>query len=62
MTGFLDFLTRLATLNPAVDLSSFPAFLADAWSGLGTPATAVSGTDVSRLVRSAVFPLVRDRF
>jgi hypothetical protein len=57
MTGFLDFLTRLVTLNPAVDLSSFPAFLADAWSGSGTPAIAVSGTDVSRLVRSVVFPL-----
>ena len=57
MTGFLDFLTRLATLNPAVDLSSFPAFLADAWSGSATPSTAVSGTDVGRLVRSLVFPL-----
>jgi hypothetical protein len=57
MTGFLDFLTRLATLNPAVDLSSFPAFLADGWSRSGTPATAVSGTDVGRLVRSVVFPL-----
>jgi hypothetical protein len=57
MTGFLDFLTRLATLNPAVDLSSFPAFLADGWSDVGTPATAASGTDVGRLVRSVFFPL-----
>lgn len=57
MTGFLDFLTRLATLNPAVDLSSFPAFLADSWSGSGTHASRVSGTDVGRLVRSVVFPL-----
>jgi hypothetical protein len=32
MTDFSDFLTRLKALNPAVDLTSFPA---DAWPGLG---------------------------
>jgi hypothetical protein len=57
MTGFPDFLTRLATLNPVADLTTFPAFLADARPGLHTPATKVSGINMSRLVRSAVFPV-----
>jgi hypothetical protein len=58
MTGFPDFLTRLATLNPVVDLTTFPAFLADAWPGLRTPASEVSSINMSRLARSAVFPLI----
>jgi hypothetical protein len=57
MTGFLDFLTRLATLNPTVDLTSFPAVLADAWSGLGGPATDVHAR-LGRFLRSALFPLI----
>jgi hypothetical protein len=32
MRAFSDFLTRLKTLNPAVDLTSFPA---DTWPGVG---------------------------
>jgi hypothetical protein len=32
IADFADFLTRLKTLNPAVDLTSFPA---DTWPGLG---------------------------
>jgi hypothetical protein len=57
MTGFLDFLTRLATLNPAVDLTTFPALLADAWAGLGGPATE-ERAPVSRFMRNALFPLI----
>ena len=55
MTGFADFLTRLKTLNPAVDLTSFPA---GAWPGLGQPATEKRDTLVRRFIRSALFPLI----
>jgi hypothetical protein len=55
MTSFADFLTRLKTLNPAVDLSSFPA---GAWPGLGQPATEKRGTLVRRFMTSALFPLI----
>ncbi len=54
MTGFSDFLARLKTLNPAVDLTSFPP---DRWPGLGTPATQERGTSVSRRIRGALFPV-----
>ena len=54
MTGFADFLTRLKTLNPAVDLASFPT---GAWPGLGQPATS-RGTLVRHFIRSALFPLI----
>jgi hypothetical protein len=54
MTAFADFLTRLKALNPAVDLTSFPA---DTWPGLGGPAPERSGP-VRRFVTSAVFPLI----
>ena len=57
MTGFLDFLTRLAALNPTVDLTSFPAVLAAAWPGLGGPATGAHAR-VGRFLRSALFPLI----
>jgi hypothetical protein len=55
MTGFADFLARLKTLNPAVELSSFPA---DAWPGLGEPATQERATLVLRFLRSPLFPLI----
>jgi hypothetical protein len=55
MTSFADFLTRLKTLNPAVDLSSFPA---GAWPGLGQPATEKRGTLVRRYTGGALFPLI----
>lgn len=55
MTGFADFLTRLKTLNPAVDLASFPA---GAWPGLGQPATKERDTLVRRFMRGALFPLI----
>jgi len=54
MTGFPDFLARLKTLNPAVDLTSFPP---DRWPGLGTPATQERGTSVGRSIRGALFPV-----
>jgi hypothetical protein len=54
MTGFPDFLVCLKTLNPAVDLTSFPP---DAWPGLGAPATGERGTSVSRRIRGALFPV-----
>jgi hypothetical protein len=57
MTGWLDFLTRLATLNPAVDLTSFPAVLADALPNRGGQATE-ERTPVRRFMRSALFPLI----
>ena len=50
--GFADFLTRLKTLNPAVDLSSFPA---DRWPGLVTSAKAQT-TTVRQGIRGALFP------
>jgi hypothetical protein len=53
MTDFADFLVRLKTLNPAVDLTSFPP---DAWPGLGAPASDERGTSVSRRIRRALFP------
>jgi hypothetical protein len=55
MTGFPDFLARLKTLNPAVDLTSFPP---DRWPGLGTPAAQERGTAVGRRIRRALFPVV----
>jgi hypothetical protein len=59
MNGFLDFLTRLKTLNPAVDLSSFPAFLADTLpGGLGDPATGERANPANLFFRSALFPLL----
>ncbi len=58
MKGFLDFLTRLKALNPSVDLSSFPAVLADTWPGVGGPATGERGTRGNRFTRSALFPLI----
>jgi hypothetical protein len=47
-----DFLARLKTLNPAVDLSSFPA---DAWPGLATPAEARTAAR-RRGISGALFP------
>jgi len=52
MTHFPAFLAQLERMNPAVDLTSFPA---DDWPDLRTPEPA--GT-VNRLMRSALFPLV----
>ena len=57
MTGWLDFLTRLATLNPAVDLTSFPAVLADALPNRGGQATDERAR-MRRFMRSALFPLI----
>jgi hypothetical protein len=54
MTGFLDFLTRLAALNPTVDLTSFPS---DAWPGLRGAATG-GHARVSGFLRNVLFPLV----
>jgi hypothetical protein len=54
MTDFTDFLSRLQSLNPAVDLSGSPA---DAWPGPGAPATE-RGTLVDRFFRGALFPLI----
>jgi hypothetical protein len=50
----LDFLARLKTLNPGVDLTSFPA---DRWPGLGAPATQEQATTVGRGIRRALFPV-----
>ena len=58
MKGFLDFLTRLKALNPAVDLSSFPAVLADTWPGVGGPGTGERIARGNRFTRSALFPLI----
>ena len=59
MNGFLDFLTRLKTLNPAADLRSFPAFLADTLpGGLGDCATGEHANPANRFFRSALFPLL----
>jgi hypothetical protein len=55
MIGFADFLTRVKTLNPAVDLNSFPA---DTWPGAGQSMTEERGTLVGRLMRSTLFPLI----
>jgi hypothetical protein len=54
MMDFTDFLSRLQSLNPAVDLSSFPA---KTWPNLHPLATDRVRIDVIRLVRSALFPL-----
>jgi hypothetical protein len=51
MTGLADFLSRLKTLNPAVDLSSFPGD----WPGLGRPK---GETGITTFVRRALFPLI----
>jgi hypothetical protein len=55
MTGFGDFLSRLRTLNPAVELTGFPT---NAWSALGQPATKERGTLLGLFIRSALFPLI----
>lgn len=52
VAGFADFLTRLKSLNPSVDLSSFPA---DEWPGLAAPGDARKGA-VWRNMRGAIFP------
>ena len=57
MTGFYEFLTRLKTLNPAVNLTGFPTILADALPGQNVEATE-KHTPVVRFLRSALFPLV----
>jgi hypothetical protein len=54
MTGFPDFLARLKTLNPGVDVTSFPP---DRWPGLGGPATQEHATTVGRGIRRALFPV-----
>jgi hypothetical protein len=53
MTGFGDFLARLKTLNPAVDLTGFPADALPA----GVPKTK-EGWSVTRLFRIVLFPLI----
>jgi hypothetical protein len=57
MTGWLDFLTRLATLNPAVDLTSFPAVVVDALPNRGGQATE-ERAPMGRFMRNALFPLI----
>lgn len=57
MSGWLDFLTRLATLNPAVDLTTFPAVLADALPNRGGHASE-ERAPIGRFVRGALFPLI----
>ena len=52
ITDFRDFLAQLATLNPAVDLTTFPA---DDWPGIGTPAPART---LNSVARSALFPAI----
>jgi len=54
MADFHDFLARLKTLNPAVDLTSFPA---NAWPDLDTPITEERGTVAGRFTRTALFPV-----
>lgn len=54
MTGIADFLGRLKTLNPAVDLASCPP---DTSPDLGTPATEKPGP-LSRFLQNALFPLI----
>ena len=59
MNGFLDFLTRLKTLNPAVDLSSFPSFLVETFpGGIGDARSGESATPMNRFFHSALFPLL----
>ena len=54
MTDFADFLARLKTLNPAVDLTSFPA---ETWPGVGA-GTNERDTPIRRLLtRSVLLPL-----
>jgi hypothetical protein len=54
MTDFPDFLARLKTLHPAVDLTSFPA---ETWPGVGA-APEERGTPLRRLLtRSLLLPL-----
>lgn len=53
MLEFADFLARLQTLNPAVDLTGFPADALPA----GVPKTKEPWS-VNRLLRSALFPLI----
>ena len=48
MTDFSDFLARLKTLNPVVELTGFPA---DAWSGFDIAPTGFR-------IRGVVFPLI----
>jgi len=54
MTDFHDFLTRLKTVHPGVDLTSFPA---KTWPGLGGKTPEKAGP-LNRFIRSALFPIV----
>lgn len=51
MTDFADFVTRLLSLNPSVDLTSFPA---DAWPGIGAAGKAGGRPAI---FRSVLIPL-----
>jgi hypothetical protein len=55
MTAFGDFLLRLKTLNPGVDVSTFPAVFTESLPGRN-PAPD-SRSLVERFLRSALFPL-----
>ena len=54
MTDFLDFLTRLTALNPAVDLTTFPP---RSWPGLDGRPTEEPGL-LRRIVQGALFPTI----
>jgi hypothetical protein len=54
MSDFPDFLTRLKGLNPAVDLTSFPA---EVWPGLGGRAADPPGP-LRSFVQRLLFPLI----
>jgi hypothetical protein len=56
MSDFRDFLERLKTLNPAVDLSTFPMLVTEGLSG-GAGSSAPQQSSVERFLRSAFFPL-----
>src|SRR5262249_8804189 len=55
MTGFPDFVSRLETLNPAVDLTSFTT---KSWPNLRPATSDARRTDVTHFLRSALFPLI----
>ena len=54
MADFSDFLARLKSLNPAVDLRSFPA---RRWPELNIP-EADGGIDLVRVIRVALLPVI----